>query len=194
MIKDRIVWPPKFDPEKTKAYSENSIEVNGLTPEEIWPYLINISDWDRINNAIVSANFIDPSINDPHLFGGAEFVYKTDSLEIHARVLEAIPPKGDRPGRISYEAEASTINGDETPQTFDFVRAWLLGVPDKEGNFEVATAISFKGDGMDEFVEKNESGISTFDSDSFHGLMKLVGIREYTTNHPRKPSSGAMIP
>lgn len=146
MITDRIIWPGHYNLSEADCNVESDITAEGLTAEQVWPYLINISDINRFSSEIAAANPLDPQVSDPHLFGKEEFTIDADHYTAHARVLEAIPPKDDRPGRITWEGEAQLKNSDKT---FTFVHAWVLGVEKGKEGLSIISAMSIKGKDLD---------------------------------------------
>ena len=104
------------------------------------PYLINISDGDRFPKPVTDTQFIDPSVEDPHLFAKAEFEYSEAGLNLAAHVLECVKPKADRPGRISWEGNIKGKDGAE----FSFCQAWLLAMAPDNGT-RILTEMSVKG-------------------------------------------------
>ena len=182
MITDKIIWPPAYDPSLADGIVSNELIVKHMTPEELWPYLINISDWDRFSKDVTDTQFIDPSVEDPHLFAKAEFEYSEAGLNLAAHVLECVKPKADRPGRISWEGNIKGKDGAE----FSFCQAWLLAMAPDHGT-RILTEMSVKGSlATDELLG------------SFHNInrMWLEGLAEYTlkhltqTNHPCQPMDG----
>lgn len=183
MITDRIIWPGHYKVSEADFNVEADVAADGLSAEQVWPYLINIADIDRFAREISDAEPLDPQVNDPHLYSKEEFTINADRYTAHARVLEAIPPKGDRVGRITWEGEAQIKNSD---QKFSFVHARVLYV-EKPGKLYVVSALSIKGKtpGEQFFANLNQGWLNR--------LVQYVRRKETRTNHPRKPSSGAMV-
>lgn len=156
--------------------------IKGISPEEIWPYLINISDWDRFAKDLTDTQFVDPSIEDPHLFAKVQFEYREAGQSLVAHVLECITPKDDRPGRISWEGCIKGKDGAE----FSFCHAWLLAMAPDHGT-RIVSEMSVKGDLATQSL-----------LDEFHTINGnwIEGLAEYTlkhltqTNHPRHPMNG----
>ncbi len=117
MITDKVVWPDNFCTEKAEVHVGESIAVDNMSAVRLWPFLTNVSNWNRYCPGIVSAEFMDPSIQDPHLFKRAEFRMCTDYYEAFALVLDAVEPKADRPGRLAIKSEIRDKNGSEVIMT-----------------------------------------------------------------------------
>ncbi len=184
MITDKIIFPKHFKPDSADYYVQSEVAADGLTAEEVYPYLTNLADFTRSSDIFVSAVPLSPDINDPHLFAKEEFVLKTDRYIAHARVLEAIPPKGDRPGRITYRGEG-TMN--DSGKTFEFLHAFLLDV-EKADRLNIISVLAVNGKVLD------EKYFATLNNDFLQGLVKYVRGKETHTNHPSRPLTGAMVP
>ena len=143
MITDKIRWDRKYTPDDADAFGEAQMMVKDTTPEIVWRNLINMSDWNRFDKRIVDINFQDPSQIDPHLFDKAQFYYNTSTgKEIRCTVIDFVHPKDDRSGRLAYEGTAFDSDGH---QLFTLVAEFLVGVPDKKGEFQLAAGITIKG-------------------------------------------------
>lgn len=183
MIHPEIQWPPAYEPALADGIVSNEIEVKDLTPEEIWPYLTNISDWDRFTKDVMDATFTDPSIEDPHLFPKAEITYKEAGLDLAAHVLEVVKPKDDRAGRISWEG--NVVSGNEA--SFSFCHAWLIAMGPGGKGCRILTEMSIKGS------LASDSTLGSFHNINglwLEGLVAYVRKHLTETNHPRNPSSG----
>ena len=143
MITDKIRWDRKYTPNDADAFGEAELIVNDSTPQIVWRNLINMSDWPRFDKRIVDINFQDPSQIDPHLFDKAQFFYATSTGKtIRCNVIDFVHPKDDRSGRLAYEGTAFDENNKEL---FTLVAEFLVGVPDKKGDFQLAAGITIKG-------------------------------------------------
>lgn len=192
MITDRINWPPKHAPENADAHITSRIVTDKVSPEQVWPYLTNLSDWPRFTRDIADTQFTDITIADPHLFHKAQFIVNTDRFSLVANVLEAVPPKADRPGRISFEGEA-TGKGQLEGIRFTFVQACLL-CELHDHSLQATSEIVLFGDDVKKFMTMDPATIDNFNTEWLHGLIGYVTDHEAHTNHPRNPSSGAMVP
>lgn len=184
MIHQEIQWPPAFEPAKADGTVSNEIDVKDLTPEDIWPYLLNISDWDRFTKDVMDADFMDPSVEDVHIFPKAEFTYKEAGLDLVGRALEVIAPKADRPGRISWEG---SVQGDKENK-FEFCHAWLLVMGPHGKGTHIESQMSLKGSLV------NEALIGQFHNINgmwLQGLVNYVEKHLRETNHPRHPEHQA---
>lgn len=182
MIHPQIEWPKGFTPATADGIVSNEVVVKEIVPEELWPYLINISDWNRFASGVMDATFIDPSIQDPHLFPKVEFTYRTAGMSLAAHVLEAIPPKDDRAGRISWEG---AIKG-EAGKEFSFVQAWLIVMAPDHGS-RILTEMVVKGSGATDEVL---SQLHDINGKWIEGLVEYTRKHLVETNHPRFPDHG----
>ncbi len=192
MITDRINWPPKFAPENADAHITSRVETSKVTPAQVWPYLTNLSDWPRFTRAIADTQFTDITLSDPHLFHKAQFIVNTDRFSLVCNVLEAVPPKADHPGRISLEGEA-TGKGMLEGINFTFVQGCLLSEL-HDHSMQAISEITLFGSDVKKFMTQNPATIDNFNTEWLHGLIAYVENHEAHTNHPRNPSSGAMVP
>lgn len=184
MIHPEIQWPPAYEPALADGIVSNEIEVKDLTPEEIWPYLTNISDWNRFSKDVMDATFIDPSIEDPHLFPKAEFTYKEAGLDLAAHTLEVTKPKDDRAGRISWEGNVT--GGNEA--RFSFCHAWLVAMGPGGKGVRILTEMSIKGNLASDTLLNT---LHTINGEWLEGLVKYVTKHLTETNHPRNPADGS---
>lgn len=177
MITPKIEFPHGYDPADARQFITTSQSVKGLTPGEIWQYLINISDWDRFAPSLMDADFIDPQVQDPHLFHKAEFTYTTPAMKLEARVLECIPPKADRPGRISWRA----VKQGDAGKQFEMVQAWVIEIgPDHET--QIITEAALDGPLATDAVAEE---MRTINDRWVPGLVEYVTKKLTQTNHPR---------
>lgn len=158
MITDKIIWPKHYNPAHADINVEAEVAADGVSAEQLWPYLTNISDISKLVHEVVDADPLDSSINDPHLFPKEEFALCTTQYCARLRVLEATAPKDDRAGRITWEGEGR-INNSE--QTFRVVHAWVLDV-DKADKLNVLSTISVTGKVLDEqyFADLNQKWLT----------------------------------
>lgn len=158
MITDKVIWPKHYDPTKADINVKSEIKAPGVTAEELWPYLINMADMSKLNKEIVDVEPSDSNVNDPHLKAKERFRITTSEYTADLHVLECIAPKGDRPGRISWEGSGKLNNSEKT---FNFIQAVVLGV-EKGDVAEIMSAMSVTGKVLSEqyFEELNENWIS----------------------------------
>lgn len=183
MINDRIIWPKHYDPAKADINVEAEATAEGITAEELWPYLTNISDIQKLVHEVVDAEPLDPNTDDPHLYPKEEFSIDTTEFTAHFRVLEAIPPKGDRVGRITWDGEATPKQGGKPMR---IIHAWVLEV-EKGEKLNVLSAFSVTGNAV------SADYFDAFNRKWVNALVKYTIGKETHTNHPRHPSSGAMV-
>ena len=55
MITDKVVWPDNFCTEKADVHVGESIAVDNMSAVRLWPFLTNVSNWNRYCPGIVSA-------------------------------------------------------------------------------------------------------------------------------------------
>lgn len=141
MITDKIIWPKHYDHASADINVEAEVAADGVTAEELWPYLTNISDISKLVREVVDAEPADSSVSDPHMCAKEGFTLDTTQYHAVLHVLEVIPPKADRAGRITWEGEGRLNNSDTT---FHIVHAWVLDVQ-KGDRLNVVSAISVVG-------------------------------------------------
>lgn len=191
MINDNIKFPAKYDPANADAHISETVISKQFTAGDAWQYLINLSDWTRFNNDIIDVNFIDSSINDPHLFPKVEFHFRTQNFDITAHVLECIEPKADRPGRISWEGVATSM-GNIPKIKVQFVHAFLVDNQNNKST-RIVSEISILGKDIRKLESIEPKQITSLNYSWLQGLSKYVTRHVKATNHPRNPQHGALV-
>lgn len=182
MITPKIQFPPKFQPAEGDMVVSNEAVLAHITPEEVWPYLVNISDWERFTKDVMDAQFLDPNVEDPHLYPKVEFEYRTAGMSLVARTLECIKPKDDRPGRISWEGTIKEDGHDE----FNFVQAWLVSMAPDHSTHIITEVVGRGKQATPALAAK----LHIINAEWLEGLSLYVGKHLTQTNHPRNPSTG----
>ncbi len=174
MITDRIEWPKNYGNEKADIHVSQQVEVENITGEQIWPNATNIANWSKYSHGIVDAEFVDPSVEDPHLFKKAELSLRTDKYVALATVLTVVEPKGDRPGRLAIETQVHTIDNPDYMMTL--VHEFMVSVEHK-GKTTVASEINAFGPLAKTATAKVKDTITRLNDQWLSGLLKYTATR-----------------
>ena len=189
MITDKIVWPKNYETENADIHVGYSVKVNNLTAEQLWPYAINIADWNRYCDGIVSAEFVNPDIQDPHLFKKAEFTLHTDRYTAIAIVLSAVEPKEDRPGRLAIEMEVYPT--DNPDATMTLVHEFLLSV-EHDGTTAVTSEINAIGALAHKNAASAKDLLKGLNVQWVNGLIKFTAAHSGVTYQEQKEEIKAL--
>ncbi len=110
----QINWPTEYDPDKSKFFVHNVIEI-GAPAEKVWNILLEAEAWP-----IWYAGARDVSIltsEKPSLEADSKFTWKTMGLHFESAIKEF-----DAPYRLSWESRKKSIQG---------YHAWLIIPTDK---------------------------------------------------------------
>ncbi|KAF2967024.1 hypothetical protein GQX73_g6529 [Xylaria multiplex] len=119
-MSSHILWPQKYLPGTTDNFVSNEIFVKGLTAEQVWPYLNNITKWDSYYNNVAE---ITPPSSGPALEKGDKFSFSTFGFPpLQSEVWESVAPSPTTPGRLAWRAWQ---DGDED-SAIDVYHAWLV--------------------------------------------------------------------
>ncbi|KAI5927726.1 hypothetical protein F4810DRAFT_649132 [Camillea tinctor] len=115
-----IIWPEKYLPGTTDNYVSNEVIVKGITANQVWPYLANITKWESYYHNVSQ---ITPPSSSPVLEKGDKFSFSTFGFPpLQSEVYESVAPTSSTPGRLTWRAWQ---DGDE--DTFlDVYHAWLV--------------------------------------------------------------------
>lgn len=116
-----ILWPEGFIPGYADNFCSNEVIVTGLTPEDVWPWLIAPARWPTYY-----ANSSDPHIHGeigPELRQGTRFAFKTFGFPVEALVVECMPPIRGRSARLAWHGWAGEP---ASPERLDVHHAWLI--------------------------------------------------------------------
>lgn len=150
MITDRIKFKPGYAKADSKSYADAGLVVKDVTPERLWRNLCNISIWPRLYPDMVDIQFLDSADNDPHLFDKAQFNYQLANGDtVAAQVIEFLPPKADRVGRLAYQGTVSR----DGKQVNQMVEEFMVGVPDTKGELTIAAAMSALDEAADALTD-----------------------------------------
>ncbi|KAJ4264205.1 hypothetical protein NW762_005399 [Fusarium torreyae] len=115
-----IIWPQKYLPGTTDNYVSNEVIVKDLTAADVWPFLVDITKWEKYYNNVSQ---ITPPTSGPHLKEGDKFKFSTFGFApLPAEVLESVAPTDKSPGRIAWRAWQ---DGDEK-SALDVYHAWIV--------------------------------------------------------------------
>ncbi|HBF06741.1 MAG TPA: polyketide cyclase [Gammaproteobacteria bacterium] len=110
-----IQWPEDYIPGLTDNFCSNEVIVQGLTAQNIWPFLCKPELWPTYyDNA--------QNINSPtELSLGDQFYFETFGFPVECQCVERVPPTAENPGRIAWHGW--TGEGD---RRLDVHHAWLI--------------------------------------------------------------------
>ena len=159
-----IIWPQKYLPGTTDNFVSNEVIVRDLTAAEVWPFLVDITKWEKYYN---NASQITPPASGPFLKEGDHFKFSTFGFPpLPAEVLESVTPTDKSPGRIAWRA------GDED-SAIDVYHAWI--VEDLEwGVVRVLTQESQIGKPAQELAAQKPNPMLLGHQDWLDGLIKYA--------------------
>lgn len=115
-----INWPAKYLPGTTDNFVSNELIVTGLTAEEVWPHLVDPTQWETYYD---NASQVTPPSPGPQLKKGDTFSFSTFGFPpLRSQCLESIPPTKTTPGRLGWSASQE---GDED-SAMDVYHAWIV--------------------------------------------------------------------
>ncbi|CAH0025562.1 unnamed protein product [Clonostachys rhizophaga] len=115
-----IIWPEKYLPGTTDNYVSNEVIVKGLTAAQVWPFLVDINQWESYYD---NCSRITPPSSGSILKQGDNFKFSTFGFEpLPAQVVESVAPTENSPGRIAWRAWQ---DGDENT-SLDVYHAWIV--------------------------------------------------------------------
>lgn len=111
-----IVWPETFNPENSKFYVHNEIEINAK-PQVVWDILINAKEWHTYYKGAQSpVEFVDTTAKT--LQDGLTFNFHTMGLKFQPVINEFVPYE-----RLAWLSRIKSIQG---------YHAWVI-VPTENG-------------------------------------------------------------
>jgi hypothetical protein len=115
-----IVWPKQYLPGTTDNYVSNEIFVAGITAEEVWANLADITKWESYYDNVSQ---ITPPASGPKLKKGDLFSFSTFGFPpLQSEVWESVAPTATSPGRLAWRAWQE---GDEN-SSLDVYHAWIV--------------------------------------------------------------------
>jgi hypothetical protein len=129
-----IMWPEKYLPGTTDNYVSNEVIAKGITAQQIWALLADISKWETYYDNVTQ---ITPPSSGPMLKKGDAFKFSTFGFPVlTCPVEESEAPGKGRPGRIAWSAKLEGTEDknitSESKDAVDVYHAWL--VEDLEGD------------------------------------------------------------
>ncbi|KAI0413225.1 hypothetical protein F5X98DRAFT_288430 [Xylaria grammica] len=119
-MSSHIIWPQKYLPGTTDNFVSNEIFVQGLTAEQVWPYLNNITKWESYYDNVAE---ITPPSSGPTLEKADRFSFSTFGFPpLPSEVWESVAPSPTTPGRLAWRAWQ---DGDED-SALDVYHAWIV--------------------------------------------------------------------
>lgn len=111
-----IIWPQAFNPENSKFYVHNEIEINAQ-PQVVWGILINAKEWHTYYKGAQSPiEFVDTTAKT--LQDGLKFNFHTMGLKFQPIINEFVPYE-----RLAWTSRIKSIQG---------YHAWVI-VPTANG-------------------------------------------------------------
>lgn len=115
-----IMWPKQYLPGTTDNYVSNEIFVKGLTAEQIWQNLVDITKWEKYYENVGQ---ITPPQSGPRLEKSDKFSFSTFGFPpLQCEVWESVAPTATTPGRLAWRAWQE---GDEET-ALDVYHAWIV--------------------------------------------------------------------
>ncbi|KAI9147428.1 hypothetical protein HJFPF1_12448 [Paramyrothecium foliicola] len=115
-----IFWPKKFLPGTTDNFVSNEVYVLGITVDQVWNLLADISKWESYYDNVGQ---ITPPAGGTFLNKGDNFKFSTFGFPpLDCEVLESVKPSGTTPGRLAWRAWQ---HGD-AESALDVYHAWLI--------------------------------------------------------------------
>ncbi|KIW02930.1 uncharacterized protein PV09_05976 [Verruconis gallopava] len=119
-LQSAIIWPEKYLPGTTDNFVSNEVIVKGVTAQQVWAKLADISQWKAYYKNV---DKITPPTSSNELTKGCTFHFSTFGFPvITSNVEESVAPSPGRPGRIAWSAKLDG-NSDEK---VDVYHAWLV--------------------------------------------------------------------
>ena len=116
-----ISWPAEYMPGTTDNFSSNEVIVEGLTVNDVWPYLINTSEWPKYYKNASDIHFYKET--GPRLSAHSRFRFTTFGFLVESQVVEfQAPTKQKGVARIAWHG---WVEGDQEHR-LDVYHAWLL--------------------------------------------------------------------
>ena len=176
MITDKIIWPKHYNPAEADYTVEAEILADGLTAEDVWPYLSNISDISKVDNQFVYAVPENSSVDDPHMFRHEKFTLSTDDYKADVEVVESVPPKGDRTGKLSWSGDAALTKSGEK---FTFMHMWILDVESGD-KLKIVSVLAVKGKVF------NQEYFASVNQRYLTDIVAYARGKKTHTNHPAR--------
>lgn len=116
-----ILFPNEYSPGTTDNFVSNEIIAKGISAQQIWAQLADISQWTSYYKNCANITFPDEGTQ---LEKGRVFKFGTFGFPpLTCTVRESVEPRGKREGRLAWESK--------TPEGLAIYHAWF--VQDLEG-------------------------------------------------------------
>lgn len=164
-----IIWPEKFLPGTTDNWVSNEVIVAGLTSNDIWPFVNDITKWSSYYDNCAD---ITPPSSGPNLKKGDHFSFATFGFPpLPCEVAESISPTPLSPGRLAWISESSDEKKPE--ESIDVYHAWI--VEDLSGGrVRILTQESQIGIPAKELAGKKPNVMLNGHQDWLDGLVKVA--------------------
>lgn len=97
---NEIVWPEAYLPGTTDFYVSNETIVGGLNSEQVWPFLVETTQWHTCCPDISKVQFHDNG--GPRLHRGSRIQFFFGTTLVQAEVQTCVGPSEGKPGRLSW--------------------------------------------------------------------------------------------
>ncbi|KAJ4342628.1 hypothetical protein N0V87_000837 [Didymella glomerata] len=170
-----ILFPNEYSPGTTDNFVSNEIIAKGISAQQIWTQLADISQWTSYykNCANITVPDEGPQLEKDRVFKFSTFGFPP----LTCTVRESTEPKGKSEGRLAWESK--------TPEGLAIYHAWL--VQDLEGErVRVLTQESQIGPVFKEWSEQKPNKMLLGHQDWLDGLVsKVRGEKIEETNLER---------
>ncbi|KAJ4287744.1 hypothetical protein N0V90_012448 [Kalmusia sp. IMI 367209] len=117
-----IIWPERLLPGTTDNFVSNEVIARGISAQQIWSLLADISKWESYYKNCAQ---ITPPDSGPHLEKGNAFKFSTFGFPpLTCTVEESVAPKQGIAGRIAWYSK--------TEDGLEIYHAWIVEDLEKE--------------------------------------------------------------
>ncbi len=179
-----IIWPEKYLPGTTDNYVSNEIIAKGVSADQIWALLNDMSKWETYYNNVEQ---LTPPSSGPKLKKGDTFKFSTFGFPVlTCPVQESTPPSNGKPGRLAWSAKlAGTEDTEVTSESeneADVYHAWLVEDLDR-GRVRILTQESQIGQPCKQMGDARPNKMLLGHQDWLDGLVAAAkGQKLPTTN------------
>ncbi|OCF33945.1 hypothetical protein I317_07067 [Kwoniella heveanensis CBS 569] len=115
-----IIWPQKYLPGTTDNYVSNEVIVKGLTADQIWKLLADITKWETYYDNVAK---VTPPTSGPILHKGDTFSFSTFGFPpLESKCEESVAPAKGQPARLAWSA---ALDG-RPEESIDVYHAWIV--------------------------------------------------------------------
>ena len=162
-----INWPERYKPGTTDNYVCNEVIAEGITADQIWSLVANISKWETY---YWNCAEITPPKSGPMLRKGEHFSFSTFGFPpLPCTVEESDAPSSGRPGRLAWQA----ITEGEGGETLYVYHAWIVEDLDEE-RVRILTQESQIGSVFKDFAVRKPNPMLNGHQDWLDGVVKAA--------------------